>query len=325
MPIARVPDEEFIELWRTHGSARKIAQIIGIRDCEVAERRRRVEVRYNIKLPAFANKSNSQYYKHLSSEEHKSDHHLGLLDGQVICFSDAHFHPGIRTTANKGLLKLIRDLKPRAVVCGGDAFDGAAISRHPRIGWEHRPTVVEELKACKDRLGEIEEAAGKAKLVWTIGNHDSRLSTRLAANAPEFAGVEGFQLKDHFPAWIPSWCCWVNEGTVISHRWKNGVHATYTNVVNAGVNIVTGHLHALKWTPFTDFRDQVRYGVDSGTLAEPRGPQFTAYLEGKQPNWGSGFVVLTFHKGRMLQPQLVRKWSETHVEYCGQLIDVSDE
>jgi hypothetical protein len=318
-------DAEFIELFKTHGSATKVGKVLGLAMQNVRRRRRNLEQKYNIKLEAHALPKKAQFYKHLSPEEHKANHHLGLLNGQVIVFSDSHFHPGIRTTANKGLLKFIRNLKPKAVVCGGDAFDGASISRHPRIGWEHRPTVLEELKACEERMGEIEEAAGRARLVWTIGNHDGRMSSRLAANVPEFAGVRGFQLKDHFPAWTPAWCCWVNEGTVISHRWRGGTHATYNNVVNSGVNIITGHLHALKWTPFTDFREQVRYGVDSGTLAEPRGPQFQAYLEGKQPNWGSGFVVLTFHDGRMLQPQLVRKWNETHVEYCGQLIDVSDE
>lgn len=321
----KVSDAEFIELWNTHRSVAKVAEVLGLAVQNVKVRRRRIERDYKIRLDATAHPHHAQYYKHLSPEEHKENHHLGLLNGQVICFSDAHFHPGLRTTANKGLLKLVRELKPKAVVNGGDAFDGAAISRHPSIGWEHRPTVLEELKACQDRLEEIQEAAGGAKLVWTLGNHDSRLSSRLAANAPEFAGVHGFQLKDHFPAWIPAWCCWINDGAIISHRFKGGVHATYNNAVQSGVNIVTGHLHALKWTPFTDFRGEPRYGVDTGMLAEPRGTQFSAYLEGKHPNWGSGFVVLTFHDGRMMMPQIARKWSDTHIEYCGQLIDVSGE
>lgn len=322
MTQAACTDAEFVELWRTHKSATRVAEILQVDLRNVHGRRRRLEKLHNICIEAKA--ASAAHYKHLQPEEHKANHHLGLLNGQVIVFSDAHFRGSIRTTANKGLLKLIRELKPKAVVNGGDAFDGASISRHPRIGWEHQPTVVEELKSCKDRLEEIQEAAGRAKLVWTLGNHDSRFSSRLAANAPQFANVHGFQLKDHFPAWIPSWCCWVNDGTIISHRYKNGVHATHTNAVNAGVNIVTGHLHQLKWTRFTDFRGD-RYGVDTGTLAEPMGPQFLSYLEGKRPNWASGFAVLTFKDGRMMMPQLVQKWDETHVEFCGQLIDVSKE
>jgi hypothetical protein len=314
-----------MELWRTHGGATKVAEALGTSDRAVSSRRRRIEARHGVGLKATAEPARAHYYTHLSPEEHGANHHLGLLNGQVIVFSDAHFHPGVRTTANKALLKFIRNLKPKAVICGGDAFDGASISRHPRIGWEHRPTVLEELKACKDRLLEIEEAAGGAKLVWTIGNHDARLSTRLAQHVPEFAGIHGFQLKDHFPNWIPCWCAWINDSAIVTHRWKGGVHATYTNAVQSGVNIITGHLHQLKWTPYTDFREQPRYGIDAGTLAEPKGPQFQAYLEGKQPNWGSGFVVLTFADGRLLMPQIVRKWAHDSVEYCGQIIDVSDE
>jgi hypothetical protein len=180
------------------------------------------------------------------------------------------------------------------------------------------------LKACKDRLEEIEDIVD-GPMVWTLGNHDIRFESRLAANVPDYEGINGFHLKDHFPKWIPAWCCWINEGTMVSHRWKGGQHATYTNVVNAGVNIVTGHLHALKWAPFTDLRGVERFGVDSGTLAEPMGPQFVNYLEGKHPNWGSGFVVLTFKDGRMLEPQFARTWDRNHIQFRGELIDVSGE
>lgn len=324
MPAPVCSDQEFIELFKTHGSVAVVARTLGLAEQKIRSRRRRLEVKYNIRLEGHAQPARSRHYSNLSPTEYKANHHLGLLNGQVIVFSDAHFIPQVRTVANKGLLKLIRELKPRAVICGGDAFDGASISRHPRIGWEHRTTVIEELRACKDRLSEIAEAAGRAKLVWTLGNHDSRFSSRLAANAPEFAGVHGFQLKDHFPEWIPAWACWVNDSSVVKHRYKGGVHATHNNTVNAGVNIVTGHLHQLKVTPFADYTGN-RYGVDAGTLAEPMGPQFINYTESGPLNWRSGFVVLTFKDGRMLLPQIAQKWDESHIEFGGSLINVSKE
>lgn len=323
MPAPHVSEAEFIELWRTHKSAEKVARAIGSPVRNVYQRRRDIEHRRNIKLDAIAKQSKS--YERFQPYEHKANHNLGLLNGQVIVFSDAHFWPGIRTTAFKGLLALTRKLKPRAVICGGDAFDGARISRFPRPGFlDAGPSVIEELKACKDRLEEVEDAAGKAKLVWCLGNHDLRFEARLAANAPEYEGIEGFHLKDHFPNWIPCWCCWINDETIVAHRFRGGIHATHNNVVNAGVNIVTGHLHQLKMTPFQDFRAN-RYGVDTGTLAEPTGPQFVNYLEGKHPNWRSGFVVLTFKDGRLLMPQLAQKWDAGHIEFGGQIINVAEE
>jgi len=323
MPAPKVPDGEFIELWKTLGGATEVAKRLNTSLAGVHRRRRSMERKHGIAIEASHAKADA--YKHLTPYAHKANHLLGHLNGQVIVFSDCHWWPGVRTTANKGLLKLIRELQPKAVICGGDAFDGARISRYPRPGFlDAGPTVIEELKACKERMEEIEEAAGRAKLVWTLGNHDQRLEARLAANVPEYEGVHGFHLKDHFPKWVPAWCCWINDDTIVSHRFKNGVHAAWNNSVASGVNIITGHLHQLTWRRITDFRGD-RYGVDTGTLAEPMGPQFVNYLEGKRPQWGSGFAVLTFKDGRMLMPQLAQKWDEQHIEFNGKLIDVSGE
>src|SRR5690606_33924357 len=134
-------------------------------------------------------------------------------------------------------------------------------------GWDNRPKVKDELEAVKDRLGEVENVSGNAKLFWPLGNHCARFETRLAAQAPEYEGVQGFTLKDHFPRWIPCWAVMVNENTLIKHRYHNGVHAAYNNALKAGMSIVTGHLHSLKVTPWTDLTGD-RYGVDTGTLAD---------------------------------------------------------
>lgn len=324
MVAPAVSEAEFIELWRTLKSAKKVADTIGVDQSMVHRRRRSVERRLGIKLEA--DHPNSKTWGHLQTA-HKTPQRLdlGILDGQIIAFSDAHFWPGIRTTAFKALLHFIARLKPKAVVNNGDAFDGASISRHPRIGWDKTPSVVEELKACDAALGEIEEAAKKARhnafLVWCLGNHDARFETRLAANAPQYEHVKGFSLRDHFPAWKPCWAVWNGSNTVIKHRWKGGIHAAHNNTVGSGVNIVTGHLHSLKVTPYDDYNG-TRYGVDTGTLADPTGPQFRNYLEEGPTNWRSGFVVLTFKDGRLLWPEVVKVCGDGLVEFRGEVIDV---
>ena len=68
------------------------------------------------------------------------------------------------------------------------------------------------------------------------------------------------------------------------------------------MSYVHGHLHKLSVTPWSDYRGR-RYGVDTGTMAEPYGPQFN-YTEAGPVNWASGFAVLTFYKGKLLQPEL---------------------
>ena len=102
---------------------------------------------------------------------------------------------------------------------------------------------------------------------------------------------------------------------------RGGIHATRNNTLNAGTTIVTGHLHSLKVTPLTDYRGN-RWGVDTGTLADPNGPQFVDYLEDNSTDWRSGFVVLTFHQGRLLWPEVVYVLDDTHVSFRGRIIEV---
>lgn len=315
MPQPSCTDAEFIELFNAHQSAAQVAKVLGISERAAHARRRRLEGAHGIALQSRDHRLNN-------NGTHQQRLDLGIENGVILVFSDAHFWPGIRTTAFKGLLHFAKELKPKAIVNGGDAFDGASISRFPRIGWDSTPSVIQELKACEASLGEIEEAAGRAKLVWCLGNHDARFENRLAANAPQYEHVHGFSLKDHFPKWTPCWAVWNGPSLVIKHRFRGGIHATHNNTVNAGVSMVTGHLHSLKVTPFDDYNG-TRYGVDSGTLADPTGPQFENYLENSPTNWRSGFVVLTFKDGRLLYPELVKVWAPGQVEFRGQVVDVS--
>jgi hypothetical protein len=321
MAKAAVSEEEFIELWRKFQSPVKLSRFLGVAERAIMARRNAIERRTGEPLRTKAATDKKRGVAE-SVQASSARHHLGIENGVVLVFSDAHFWPGIRTTAFKGLLWAIKNLKPKAVINGGDAFDGAAISRFPRVGWDSKPSVIEELKACEASLGEIEDAAKGAKLVWALGNHDARFENRLANTVPEFMHVGGFKLSDHFPAWIPCWSCWPTEDVVVKHRLKGGIHATHNNTVNSGISTVTGHLHSLKVTPFSDYRGN-RFGVDTGTLADPDGPQFTDYLEDSPVNWRSGFAVLTFHNGRLLWPELVHKWGKDSIEFRGQVIDVS--
>jgi predicted phosphodiesterase len=315
----KLDDAAFTELWKTHKSAAKVAKASGLSIRAVQSRRRSIEQRYHQPLAGAHHTAHN--FANLSPRLHKPRLDLGIENGIVIVGSDAHIWPHQRTTAMAGFIKLVKELGPKAVVLNGDVFDGASVSRWPRIGWDNTPTVKEELHACQETLGEIEDVAGRAKLVWCLGNHDSRFEVKLAAQASQYEGVQGFHLKDHFPKWAPTWSVWVGESTVIKHRWHNGLHAVYNNTLKSGKTIITGHLHSLKVTPFSDYSG-TRYGVDTGTLAEPGGPQFMDYLEQNPTNWRSGFVILTFHKGRLLWPEICHVLDQGVLEFRGQIIKV---
>ncbi len=246
---------------------------------------------------------------------------LELENGLILVGSDAHYWPGDASVAHRGFVRFCRDLRPSVVVLNGDVIDAASISRYPG-NWEHQPTVQEEIEIAQDRLQEIVDAAtGRATRIWTLGNHDGRFETRLATVAPEFAKVAGLHLKDHFPLWQPCWSVFVNGDVVIKHRFKGGIHATHNSAMWAGRSIITGHLHSAKVTPLTDYNG-TRYGVDTGCLADPDHAAFVNYTEDNPKNWRSAFCVLTFHKGRLMQPELALVWDDKTIEFRGQLITV---
>jgi hypothetical protein len=314
---------EFIQLWEKLQSATEIAKHLGIPNRAVHLRRRWIEENHKITLIAKDHRGANYAATRPKSFSPLRQVKLGMLDSCVIVFSDAHFIPAQRTTAFKGLLWAIQEFKPHAVICNGDAFDGASISRHD-ITDQPATTVIQELKATQGALGEIEEVAKAArhnvKLLFTWGNHDIRFGNRLAQHAPQFKEVKGFKLTDHIPDWDFCWAVWPTEQVIIKHRYKGGIHATHNNTVNAGVSVVTGHLHSLKVTPFSDYNG-CRYGVDTGTLAETDGPQFT-YAEINPSNHRSGFAILNFFNGQLLTPELVQKFDEDQIQFRGEVIDV---
>jgi len=314
----RTTDEEFIALWNQHGSASKIAKILDIDLRNVHKRRKKLQERHTIVLAGAHEKSPTF---NVTIPNNGVRVNVELDNGVIMVASDCHYYPDIISTAHRAFVKLIPELKPKMVVINGDAFDGASISRHDPIGWQQTPTVKAELDACIERLTEIENVAKNAKLHWTWGNHDMRFNTRLASQVGyAWQGVQGMNLTDHFPRWKFSTSIMVNENTMIKHRWHNGIHATYNNILKSSVSFVTGHLHSLKCLPFSNYHSTL-YGVDTGTLAGIDDPAFE-YAEDNPKNWRSGFAVLTFWNGKLMPPELVEVISEGLVYFRGQIIEV---
>lgn len=317
----KITDEQFLAAWAELQSPMKVAESLGL-ELRGVYRRRNHFVSKGYELVT-ASPSAVRYdkevvkekvQKRLEATRHSVRRGTVLEKGRVLVFSDAHFYPDDETTAFRALIECIKEFKPEIIVCNGDAFDGASISRHPRIGWDSKPTVKEELEAVTSHLNEIEKASRfKSNFIWTLGNHDARFETFLAANAPQFEGVKGYCLKDFFPNWQPCWSYWINDDTVIKHKWKGSFGAGRANTLNAGTNFITGHTHVLAVQPFTDYNG-TRYGVQTGCLANPNGDQFSDYTEDNPKDWRSGFAMLTFDRGQLLMPELIQVWDETKGE-----------
>ena len=317
--MTKTTDEEFIKIWNNNPSAIEVSRILGIDVTNVHKRRRSILKRHGIVLMSPDPRSPTF---NVTIPNNGVRIEVELDNGVMVVGSDAHYWPNIVSTAHRAFVKIIKDLKPQMVIMNGDAFDGAKISRHPVSGFEARPSIKQELEAVTDRLSEIEKVCGNAKLHWTWGNHDLRFNARIAQLVPEYEGVTGFNLTDHFPRWKFSTSIMVNNHTQIKHRLYNGIHAVYNAALKSGVSMVTGHLHSLKVTPWTDLTG-TRYGVDTGSLADVWGDQF-AYTEDSTRNHRSGFAVLTFYNGKLMPPELVEVIDEEEglVYFRGKVISV---
>ena len=332
---AKCSDEQFIELWNQLKSGSKVAKALEMDVRGVMARRRRIEKTHKILLVSDGKnyqpnlqveQIKQQLSRRLEETRHNVRRGIQMESGRAIIFSDAHFYPDTETTAYQALLEAIKEFQPEVIICNGDAFDGTSISRHARINWSDAPTVMEELDAVKHYLGEIEGASKfKSNLIWTLGNHDARFETYLSNNVPQYGGITGFSLSDHFPTWKPCWSYFVNNDCQIKHKWKGGKFGGANNTLHGGIHIATGHSHVLSVDAYTDhspiFQNGTRYGIQTGTLANPKGNQFIDYCEDNPVNWRSGFVLMTWHKSQLLMPEMFQVWDEEEgtVQFRGKI------
>lgn len=304
--MEKISQESFISAWQeTGGVASEVSRLLGLTVRNVYIRRNKIEAATGKPLPSRgvgdhrgrgdAGTEPNDYLQRLTMDG---------FTGVAVVFSDAHIWPNRpKTLAHLGLIEVIKEIKPKLIVANGDIFDGARLSRFPRNGWEYQPRVKDELEEARAQMDEIRHSFRGAQFIRTIGNHDIRFDRYLAMNATEMEQISGARLADHLVAWKECVSVFINGHTMIKHRFNGGIHAAYNNTLRAGTNIITGHTHHLEVKPWADYNGR-RYGVQTGSLADINGPQFS-YTENNPTPWCSGFAVLTFDSaGRLLYPEL---------------------
>lgn len=301
----QISEAEFINTWERLGSPELVARETGLSIRRVYYRRNKLADR-GIRLETRAHNAKPEWAQ--VGWTYPREARLEIPDGVVVVSSDHHYWPGEPSVAHKAIIQVIKEVKPRLKILNGDIFDGGSIGRHPPFGWSTRPKVIDELHACEERVGEIEQALPNGcQRHWNLGNHCIRFERNLATAVPDFEGLPGMRLSDHFPGWEFAWSTPINwngpHPVMVKHRHAGGVHAGYNNAMKGGCTMVTGHTHRLEAKPWGNYRCTRFYGIQSGTLADLHGPQFE-YHENGPTDACAGFVVLTFVNGDLLPPEL---------------------
>jgi hypothetical protein len=309
--VAKCSDEEFKHLFKTIG-ATAMAPILKCTERSIYKRRANLARFEEITAP---NRQTVDFPGRVP---------LQIKNGTVLIGGDAHIWPGPASTCMRAFKKFCDDIKPTAVILNGDVLDFPRISRHPQ-NWESAPDPQEEIEAAQDYLSDIVQACSrKTHKVWTIGNHDQRFEGMIANSIPQYRGVKGVHLADHFPAWQKAMSCMINEDvrggeTMIKHIPKGGgMNATRGSALNGGISFVHNHLHSQNVRPISDYRYHDHYGVDTGMLADKEHRAF-GYAQDAPLDWRPGFALLTYKDGILMPPELVTKMSPNTVWFRGAL------
>lgn len=299
--VVKVTDKEFVDAWAKLKSPSKVSQALGITVRQVYSRRGRL-AEQGVVLPTTpADNQTPRFGEDAAAKMHfERRRDVQIKDGHVIVFSDPHFYPDANLIAQDALLAVIRELKPKAVLCGGDALDGTQISRYdPTRGWHQPPSLAEQLLCLVERMTQIKRAAKGAITMMTLGNHDARLARYLAVKAPAVEKLPGTSLEDYIPSWPLSWTVRINGNTVLRHRNQAGM--LHLQAQKAGCHYVHGHLHRLNVHAQAQY-DRFLFSVDCGSFADPNSDAFD-YAEDGPPHV-QGFAVLTYKNGELLWPEL---------------------
>jgi predicted phosphodiesterase len=211
---------------------------------------------------------------------------------RLLIGSDWHIWPGYYSRAEEAFFKVLASETFDIILLNGDVTDQPQVSRHGPSAGIPVPRLQDEIAEAQVRVAEVARLARKrnrdCRLIWIFGNHDVRMWRYIANNAPEVGEMLTFE--DRFPQWEFSTSLDINNVVMIKHRWHGGLHAAYNNALRAGMTLVTGDTHRLSCLRWTDYIG-VRYGIETGMLGDPRGPQFQ-YADNNPVNWCPGFAEL---------------------------------
>lgn len=170
----------------------------------------------------------------------------------VVFISDTHF-PYHDQSLIDSSLRLIRKLNPHRVVLNGDVNDFFQLSRfnigHQRLDW-----LQEELDMGNSYRAALRRAAPDAVIDETVGNHDSRIQSYVAANGRALASLRALKPSslflhkeygiNHHPGCgflLRPWFL-VKHGTLIR---KHAGWSAKAELEAAGISGISGHTHRL--------------------------------------------------------------------------------
>lgn len=215
--------------------------------------------------------------------------------------------------------------KPELIVNIGDLADQESCSR-----WnENDPTnqvlnaLAPESKLVKNYWAKLRKQHPKARLAWTLGNHDIRWEQYVDKKAPALRelmsnetlwgtdtyGVEIYDY-DRPPELKIGDNFYLHHGAAVS---KHAAESVKADMDSWGCSLIRGHSHRMgvHYKTF-ELRDETLQGFEIGHLADVKS---SGFKYSQIHNWQQGFIIWEEHEGQVF-PQLIPVYSDGTNSWC---------
>lgn len=192
------------------------------------------------------------------------------------------------------VLNAIQAYKPDRVVQLGDFLDCYPISRHQK--YPGRKTLAQEIKAGRGALLELLQAADKALVDITWGNHEERLRDYLVKQAPELLDpAMGLDIDDllHTRALGITTTPYKRSLRIgrlhVTHCLEShGMNAVRDARAHYEANVVIGHVHSIQVYYLGNVRGKAKVAASFGWLGDMEKVDYR-HLDLARRCWQHGF------------------------------------
>jgi len=187
----------------------------------------------------------------------------------------------------------IKREKPGTVHLLGDICDFYTLSRFDKDP-SRKLTLQDELDATKAWLGKLRKCAPKAKIIYSQGNHEARLTKHLKSKARELASLKSLNIPDLLGLDEYNISYLLEDDAYMIGNDITLVHGEYCRAsgqtpkeywLRLGTSVIMGHTHRLTTLRHTS-KKGTKQGWENGCLCT-MDPEYMRY-----PDWQQGWTVV---------------------------------
>lgn len=214
------------------------------------------------------------------------------MNETIYFIADLHIPYENKKKVNS-VLEDIQNNQPDKIVLGGDMIDFYQISKFDKDP-ERIGKLQQELDKFYSFMRQL-RSVYTGPIKYIIGNHETRLEKYLIRN-PGFYGLKILSLNNLLKADefnVDVVYEYMYRKFLFTHGHRTSKYSAARELDDNGISGITGHVHRHQTYCKTDRRGQICW-ISAPCLIDETKQDYTS-----NPNWGYGYVALSFNSQRM--------------------------